>query len=1347
MRWWKLSTILMFAAALGALGCGSNKSSGVSITISPTIASVITNRTQPFSGLVTGSSNTAITWSWTCATGVAASACGSIDASGLYTAPATIPTVTSGSTTTIAPTVTIKATAQADTTKTATASLTIVTGISISITPTSATVGTTETLQFSKVVTNPGCNLVSNPTCEDVKWSVPTPPAATTACPNPSSGKIDPNTGVYTAPSSVPCPSSTIIITATSVADTSVTATATVTVVTATNPTVTSVSPNTTALGGLFQDVYITGTNFISTNKVLLCSSTALTSCLQLSPGNVSVIDSKTIRARIPDSFLAAPPSPSAVFQVGVSEQSGQTQTCPAADASPCKIFVVAVRPGVVGPAPDSIPQGTAGVQTFGVDGGFFGTGNNPAAPAVTATFNGQLRGIQLQPSGTVGSTRKLSVTIGGASNSSDFSVPGLYPVAIQNAADPSRFAVTNLAVQPTYTPPTVTRIPVGSVPASSAPSDVAINPATGMAVVANKGSNDISLIDLTTVTPTLITNICTAAQGSASSSCPASGPTSVSIYDNSNNNNSNNNNNFVNLAIVVNSTSKTIVVVDLDTRAVISVLPVLQDTPVAVAINPVTGRALVAMQNKTYGVLVDLFDRTGKLPVYAPHYAGVVSISTGPSPRVAVEPQLNWAVATPGGSSGGAGVSLGIVDLSQQTTNAIADISRTSNVVTVTVQSPTSTPALSVLVGDTVQISQNVQFTKCLTTPSDPDCQQASTFSGFYTVTSVGPGPNQFSYTQTGQTFPDVATQAAPLAASGMVNYSQPVAVEGLPATTQGIAINPETQQAVLADPTTGGVFSFFSLIDQSLSPLSLKLSNGSFDVGTNAAAYNPLTNTVVAVNFSADSLSVIDPTAPRRLNDSAPYDLNTNTPCASSCGPVAIAIDPGTNIAVVANQTDNSVGVLNLGAIQTFSITETSPKTVVTMSTLAAGPSPVAQILTVIGKGLTCANGNTTLSVHLDDIALPTHCIGTGDRQLTATVGSKYLTSARQFAVQVLDSSTNRVTNAEAFTVEQSVDVTGCSSAPEPMGVAVDPEQNLAAVSLFGCNSLALIDLATGIGKTFPVGSNPIGVAVIPRLGVVAVANNGGAGTASIINYAHKINTIPDQQTVATGSGPMGAGADDATGQFAIANSIANTVTVVNPVTGGTSSVSTGLQPIAAAFNYVNGQLAVAAPGSNFLGISGGTSGSTNQNFSVNVPTSVIYDPVPEDCGSNSSNGTTTNTTGCFLVNSSTGNSLDIIDPVSSIQNVFRIGINPTAIAYNYRTGTLVSTNTASHTISVADLPSKKIRAVLSLPTATNPAVALLLAITGVLQYPLDIQPFTNIAVIGDTANGHVLLVPLPR
>jgi DNA-binding beta-propeller fold protein YncE len=273
--------------------------------------------------------------------------------------------------------------------------------------------------------------------------------------------------------------------------------------------------------------------------------------------------------------------------------------------------------------------------------------------------------------------------------------------------------------------------------------------------------------------------------------------------------------------------------------------------------------------------------------------------------------------------------------------------------------------------------------------------------------------------------------------------------------------------------------------------------------------------------------------------------------------------------------------------------------------------------------------------------------------------------------------------------------------------------------------------------------VGSNPIGVAVLPRLHYAVVANNGGAGTASIVDELQQ----SVKQTVATGSGPVGAAADEATGEVAIANSVANTVTVVNVITGGASTISTGQRPIAVAFNNINHQVAIAASSGNLLGVSSGTTGTANQTFAVAAPTSVVYDPVPTDCGSNSS-GTTTNTAGCFIVNSSTGNDAFIIDPVTSVESAFRVGINPTALAYNYFTSTLVSTNTGSHTVTVSDLLGQKIRAVLPLPTtSTNSNLALSLAFAGALQYAVAIHPLTNVAVIADTANGRVLFLPLPH
>jgi DNA-binding beta-propeller fold protein YncE len=1266
MRRWKLSSILALATVLGVYGCGS-KSNATTVTISITTstASVITNTTQQFAAVVNGNTNTAVTWTVTCPTGVTAPACGTINSTtGLYTAPAILPTVpgTNGGKPTVTPTATITATAQADTTKTATATVTIITGISISIAPATATVGTGETFNnFVATVSNPGCVLSANPTCQNVTWSLPTTTTAGT------DGNIDLNTGLYTAPTTAPSPNS-ITVTATSVADTSVTSTATITVVTSVPPTVTKVSPNVMGLGGLFQDTYITGTNFISTNNVFVNAGNGN---VPLPSSLVQDISSSLIRIRIPDYILASPPL-QGILQVSVSQQVGTPVTC--TDPTQCQINVTSVRPAIAGPTPDSFPQTNSGVQSFNINGGFFGTGLNPA---VSASYNGQLRAIQLPASGTNNSTRQMSVTIGGNSGSNDFAVPGLYPVTVQNGTDPTKFAVTNLSVQPNYNISSISTV-AAKVPVGTSPSDVAINPATGIAVVANFGSNDVTLIDITQTPPAQIgTPICTAAVGAAAP-CPSSGPTSVSI-------------DYVrNIALVANNTAKTIAVVDLNSRAVSFVTPALQDSPGAVGVNPVTGRALVAMQTKAYGLLMDV---TQTPPVIV----GPVTISTGADTRIAVEPHLNWALATPGGAG-----SVGIVDLNRQSVNQITNLSRTSivssNVVTVTVQpstSPSPQPPLTVKPGDAVQIQG----------ATDPS------FNGIYTVSTVGPGVSQFTYTQTGAaTLPEVSG----IASSGTVNYSQPVATVGLTISAQGIAINTETREAILVDPGSSGVVTFFSLIDQSVNTLVLK-NNTLLETGTVATAVNPLTNAVVTVNPSNNVLSVIDPTTPVRLISHT----------LSQPGPVAVAVDPATNRAVVANKTDNSVTVLSLGVIQPFSITETSPKTYVSSSTLSSAASPSALPLTVLGKGFT-----SNSVVRLDGIGLSTTFVT--DRRLAAIIPPSLLSLAHRFALDVQDSG-SAITNSEDFTVEQSVDVSAaCSAPPFPAGVAIDPQQNVAAVSLAGCNSLALINLANGTGTTVKVGSVPIGVAVFPRLHLAVVANN-GSSSASVVDELGQTVLLSS----ATGAGSSGISADQATGEVAVANSLANTVTVLNVLTGRTSSLSTGQNPVATAFNDQDHQVAVAASGSNSVGF--GTAGGSSllSAFSVNVPTSVVYDPVTSDCG-------TSNTEGCFLAASSTSNVVDILDPTTSQVSSFRVGINPTAIAYNYLTSTLVSTNTLSHTVTVSDFLGRRIRAVLTLPPAPP---SLDLAVTGLPQFALDIHPLTNLAVIADTANGRVLFVPIPR
>ena len=156
----------------------------VAVSITPGSASLTTGGTQQFTASVSGSSNTAVTWS---ATG------GSIT-SGLYTAPSA------------AGTYTVKATSVADTTKSASATVTVAADpvVAVTISPVSASLLTSGTQQFKATVT--GSSNTS------VNWA--------------ATGGTITTGGLYTAPGAA----GTFTVTATSAADSTKSASATVTV-------------------------------------------------------------------------------------------------------------------------------------------------------------------------------------------------------------------------------------------------------------------------------------------------------------------------------------------------------------------------------------------------------------------------------------------------------------------------------------------------------------------------------------------------------------------------------------------------------------------------------------------------------------------------------------------------------------------------------------------------------------------------------------------------------------------------------------------------------------------------------------------------------------------------------------------------------------------------------------------------------------------------------------------------------------------------------------------------------------------------------------------------------------
>jgi hypothetical protein len=170
----------------------------VAVSVTPTAATVLAGAQQLFRAFVSGTANTAVTWSVNNIAGGNATV-GTINVDGLYTAPAV----------TVSTSVTVRATSVADTTKNATAAVTVQPPVVVTISPTAATVILGATRQFS--------NTVSGTSNTAVTWSV-----------TPGLGSVS-ATGLYTAPAARSTPASGTV-TVTSRADPSKNASATVTI-------------------------------------------------------------------------------------------------------------------------------------------------------------------------------------------------------------------------------------------------------------------------------------------------------------------------------------------------------------------------------------------------------------------------------------------------------------------------------------------------------------------------------------------------------------------------------------------------------------------------------------------------------------------------------------------------------------------------------------------------------------------------------------------------------------------------------------------------------------------------------------------------------------------------------------------------------------------------------------------------------------------------------------------------------------------------------------------------------------------------------------------------------------
>ncbi|HWF39392.1 MAG TPA: hypothetical protein VG322_12785 [Candidatus Acidoferrales bacterium] len=1209
---WRMLAVLLVAGMAAA--CGGNSTAVGVIVTAPGVttgatATVIANGTLQFSATVTGASATTVYWrickpaatpttqptNCTTIPGVTPTGTtsltgyGTITQTGLYTAPPAPPdpnTFVVMAISTVSPDVN-------DTTGTVNTEFGIInmqidTGVRVQVFPTSATIGAGQNITFTANVTGTAV--------QTVNWSV-----NGVAGGQAQTGFIT-SSGVYTAPASG---TSAATITATATADTSKSGSANVTISTTADPTLTKLDPNFTGQGAVQQDVYLTGSNFFSNDRVFVAPPGGTAA-----PVPTTFINTGLLRATIPANLLNAAGSD----EVSVVRQNGSPNV-----PGPLVLTVNPARPAIVASSPDSIEQNPASAATITLTGGYFSS-------ATTALFNGSSAGIT--PS--VQSSRQFSIGV----PAGGLATPGLYPVVLQNSGIASPGAsesAVNVAVTPAAA--SIGGAPVGNLTVGASPSAVAIDYATGIAVVANTGSNNVSLINLRTSPASVIGTVSV-----------GKSPTGVAIDDLL----------ATRVALVVNSGDQTVSTINLTTDAVISTLSVaigptagspagIAPVPYSVGINPLTHRAVVAYESFNEATVLDFSTGT---PVIVQQIGGDLTapLGTGTTPNVAVDERLNWAVVAPGG--GGAQTTT-IVDLGHAAING--DVART------------------------------------------------------------------------------------------------PAVVASLGLATTGVGINGETHQVLFTNPNSGSLTSF-SLLNDAVN--SITFMNGGVAVnqlGYSAAAATPLENVGIAVNALSATAAIVDLENGNVLQ--TVNGLGTN--------PQAVAVDPATNLAVVVNQGSNNISIVSLGnALNPLQIVQSSP------STMFASTSPLTLMLT--------GSFSSTSVVRVDQIPLATTpvattCVAAACRELTATVPASLLGSARNFAVDVVTGTA--VSNVAPLTVVQSI-VVGNS----PVGVAVDTERDLAVVTNSGSGSVSLVALsattpvgvsqtaagAVGIvGSPLSVGSNPLGVAVIPRLGLALVANN-GSNNASLIDETQTFvpqSVSPCGSTSGSCTGPTAVAINQDTAQAVVTNAgILNDTAAPSSISFGTlTAASSGATPTLSSSstdgNVDQNPVSVAVdpapipvnPGVSYVAV-----GTASQASSVEVidastllpqrisgfenPTGMLFDSLNQQ----------------FIAANSLNNNLVIIDPITLVQTPVSVGINPTALDYDIQTSTLVTSNLSSHTLSILDYVCAPSSGNLA---CSSPRVRAVLGLGGSQQFSVAIDPNLNIAVVADQANNRVLLVPLPH
>ena len=1195
------AALILLLAGL-ASGCHSSGTT-VMVTVTPTTATLALQGTTSFFASVANATDTTVIWQVNGVTG-GNSTCGTISTNGLYTAPTNLPastacagtttsatacTTTTGSTTTVnSGCVLITAISNQDMKALGTASVTLVSGVTLTVTPMgSATMGTGETLSFLATVSG-STNLSVNWFVNTVQGGSATSGLITST--TVGNGTLA-NAAIYTAPAMVPTPS-TVTIEAQAVADTTQTQTIVVAISTAVTPSISSIIPLMIPQGAVLEDLYLSGSSFLSTTTVLFSGVDIST----IPGGSVTAISGDVIRARIPGSLLGS----AGTFTIAAQAQNKTTnQSLP--------VQVVPVRPSLIAATPVTLAQNSP-TTTLELAGGYF-------TPSTLSEWNGHL--VSSTPD--AGFPRTLQASI----NSSDLTEAGLFQIAVRTpSASPPRSAL-NVAVRPPAGPVA----PNSTISGFMQPVAVAVNDVTGLAMVVDQAQNQLDLLNA-------------GLTGIATQIPVGTTPSSVAVDG------------LRNLALVTDTGSNDLAVVDLTAQALTATLSCLGSAPVAVGVDELHGRALVVNQNGSAATILDTTH-----PMTCPVVQSITSISRA-SGTVTVT--LMNPLTIPGGNGSGVVTISGVADASFDGTFVVLSGSASTTLTWAQAGSDGMSNGGSAATG-------SILGTVPATTGAKPQVAVVPQL-GWAIVTPGGAGV---------------------LSVVDLTRLTLVFSV-GITSTTRGIAVNTETKTLLLADPSSGSV-QLFNLRDQSISNLAL-------GVGNLGAAANPFTNVGLLLNPGAHQAFVVDLNTPAQL---------ATVPLGSD--PIAVALDPATNMALVADDVDGTVTVVDLGVTRSRlgepQLLQVSPTFVVG----AGSPIPIQ----VIGAGFLSGS-----QIRLNETPIATTFVSS--RQLTANIPAGSLTQPLRIVVDVQNSP---ALFSNVFNLLVALPVAVGSS---PQGVGIDQDQDRALVANSGDGTVSVIDISPTrptfgtVISTLTVGNTPLAIGVVSRESLAVVSNSGSA-TASIINLNTNPFTVP--AAVNTGAGPTGVGVSESLGTALITNTNSNSVTLfaLSDLTAAMpTAIGVDAGPVAAAIAPdLNVAVSAQSTASTaiVLNVASGVPIFVSRATNIANAVGVDYDPVGQT----------------FLILASGANTVVGLNPTSQLQVSVRTGVNPTSLAYNFQASTLLTLNRGSSTLSVVDLPALQVPDVLPFSGGT--------------VYAIAIHRRLEFVVASDPANNRILIMPSPR